>query len=116
MTLSLNVKQRISTFPCQTSASSASYNNVRTYIILGLDISHNWINSLVSPMVSGRQCTKCCLDNVPVSCYPDGGGDGHGQLPGQARPHVDVEVLQQGSEEANQEHNHVEQAEPNKSS
>ena len=67
-------------------------------------------------MVSGGQCTKYCLDNAPVSCYPDGGGDGHGQLPGQARPHGDVEVLQQGPKEANQEHNHVEEAEPNKSS
>lgn len=76
-------------------------------------ISHNWIKCT---LVSGRQCTKCCLDNVPVSCYPDGGGGGHGQLPGQARPHGDVEVLQQGPEEADQEHNHVEEAEPDKSS
>ena len=56
------------------------------------------------------------LDNVLVSCDPDAGGDRHGQLPGHARAQVDVEVLQQGPDKAGQEHNHVEQAEPDKPS
>ena len=50
-----------------------------------------------------------------VSCYPDAGSDRHGQLPGNGR-HVDVIILHQGPDEANQEHNHVEDAEPDKPS
>ena len=53
--------------------------------------------------------------NFLVSCYPDGGSDSHGQLPGDGR-YVEIELLQQGRDEADQEHNHVEQAEPDKTS
>ena len=56
------------------------------------------------------------LHNFLISCYPDAGGDRHGHLPGQTGPHVDVEILQQGPEEANEEHDHVEEAESNKTS
>ena len=122
MTLSLNVKQRISTFPCQISASSASHSKLAAnltytfymyshYIFGGPDLFNNWINALVSPEEYGY-----FLDNVHVSCDPDAGGHRHGQLPGHARAQVDVEVLQQGPDKADQEHNHVEQTEPNKPS
>ena len=100
-------------FNPSTGSERVRSSRINTLI---LDISHNWINTLVSPMVSGHQCTKCCHDNVPVSCDPDCGGDGHGQLPGQAWLQSDVVVLQQGPNEASQEHNHVEEAEPNESS
>ena len=50
-----------------------------------------------------------------VSCYPDDGSDCHGQLPGDAR-HLDVKILHKGPDEADQEHNHVEDAEPDKPS
>ena len=98
---------------CFFRIASKSCTIIYIYIIQFSHTSHNWINCT---LVSGGQCTKYCFDNLPVPGYPDGGGGGHSQLPGQARPHVDVEVLQQGPEEADQEHNHVEEAEPNKSS
>ena len=42
-----------------------------------------------------------------VSRYPDGGSDRHGKLPGDGWC-VEIELFQQGPDEANQEHNHVE--------
>ena len=56
------------------------------------------------------------LHEYLVSCYPDGGSDRHGQLPGEAQYVVEIELFQQGPDEANQEHDHVEDAEPDKPS
>ena len=46
---------------------------------------------------------------------PDGGGDCHGHQPGQARTKV-VEHLKECSEEAEEEHNHVEEKEGDEAS
>ena len=55
------------------------------------------------------------LHEFLVSRYPDGGSDRHGKLPGDGWC-VEIELFQQGPDEANQEHNHVEDAEPDKPS
>ena len=64
--------------------------------------------------MSSRQTTSShsfyLLLHVLVSGYPDGGCDCHGNLPGEVWAHCRDRV-QQGADEAQHEHCHVEEAE-----
>ena len=69
---------------------------------------------LLSLLMSSWRATSChsfyLLLHVLVSGNPDGGCDGHGDLPGEVWAHCRDRV-QQGADEAQHEHCHVEEAE-----